>query len=206
MQNTPPATKICSEAAVRTEKNKKQRQTEKCNKKILKNDILLPYWTAYFICCPRTCIRSLSLISLASRGWYSSKNSLGILLLALCSMCSYRIAAFQSFKEFVSQEQSSRMLICDGILSFSRGLHNQTVVVSKRAWCEANLFCLFNHDCPCSTAGTTSDAFLSFNPPTSNSDERRGEWMSIKEQQPAVCKQSLHLIPSDPKDSNIIQD
>lgn len=50
---------------------------------------------------------------------------------ALLSVCSYRIAAFPSFKEFVSQKQSSRIFKRDGILSFSRGLHNQTVVVSN---------------------------------------------------------------------------
>lgn len=63
----------------------KQRQTVKFN--IKKTNIFFQLNT-YFVFCQRTCIRSLSLISLTSRGWYSSINSLGILLLALCSMCA----------------------------------------------------------------------------------------------------------------------
>lgn len=93
MQSTRPAAVICLEAAVRTEKKQKkqknkktkQRQTVKFN--IKKTNIFFQ-WNTYLVFCQRTCIRSLSLISLTSRGWYSSINSLGILLLALCSMCA----------------------------------------------------------------------------------------------------------------------
>lgn len=72
-------------------KNREKAKTKtktNCKIQLKKNKKKKFQWNTYFICSQHTCICSLSLISLTSRGWYSSINSFGILPLALCSVCA----------------------------------------------------------------------------------------------------------------------
>lgn len=132
MQSTRPAAVICLEAAVRTEKkqkkkqktNKKQRQRQTVKFNIKTTNIFFQLNT-YFV------FLSTYLYSLPVPDFFNKQRLIFLHKLfrhfaagALLNVCSYRIAAFPSFKEFVSQKQSSRIFECDGILSFSRGLHN----------------------------------------------------------------------------------
>lgn len=239
MQSTRPAAKICSEAAVRSEKKQHKTKTNQ-NFQLQKTSIRMfnfPHWTTYFICCPRTCIRSLSLISLASRGWYSSKNSLGILLLVLCSMCGLLLS--RHTKCLSRRNKAAGYLNVTG--SWVSHEVTQTVVISNergvKIICHIILTVTvqlrrmyyqieYGDNLGRSIAFSFPQNFQSLQPRLSmfhhkndircisitqythqqqQWEVREGECLS-KSKRIAVCKQNLHLIPSDPKDSNIIQD
>lgn len=131
MQSTRPAAVICLEAAVRTEKKQKQKQRQTVKFNLKKNKNFFPVKYLFHLLSTYLYLLPVPDFFNKQRLIFLHKLFRHFAAGALLSVCSYRIAAFPSFKEFVSQKQSSRTFKCDGILSFSRGLHNQTVVVSN---------------------------------------------------------------------------